>query len=650
MVPDSECPQAMPRTQLRGAVFAALGIALCAAQITVASYFLPTDVVLRDTPVSGADYDTHIQQCFRVLEGLQGWGKTWVYDPRLLAGHPNGVIFDADNKGWELTTFVLATLGLSRGAAFNGFIVIAQVLVVPVLLSAALLFGLRRGEALLAGLLAALLWLFDSYIHWLWFVGTLEYAFSAYFWLLPVALFHAYIERGSRWAAAGCALALGAALFLHPYSFFALLVPLAILHLRRRKQRGWSSDLITAGIVLVALSMNAIWLGESLAQFHYIRDSGYFGSAGVSQVVADFGSVVLDTAVTGVTPIRSALRWFCFACALAGLLELRRARDARFLPWAAALGVLLVLAYTGAYSRITAQVQPYRFVAPAMFLASMPAGMFLGRLQPRQLWRSLGLGARGVFAVLLLLGIKQLANDITLYFPALLPRVPALLDGRSAVLDATGYPPFARHHHDPDTPEAWELARFVERHDNGRGRFLVQNGFTGEQLAWKTDVEILGGFLPMNLEHSRANLFRRRLDEGKQRKVDRAAVRRYLEAYAVEWVVIDTPDAWFFAMPELFVRHSEVAGHRIMRTTVPISRFEENDGDVSARTNVITVRSTDPARDVVLRYHFHEALACRPDCRVEPSENPVSGVPFIRVRSPHPENFTIYNGYLRTAR
>jgi hypothetical protein len=646
MVPDSERPPTARRTQLHGAAFVVLSVALCSAQIAVTSYFMPTDVVLSDVPVSGADYDTHIQQSYRVLEGLQGWGKTWVYDPHLLAGHPNGVIFDADNKGWELVTYLLVELGLSRGAAFNGFIVLAQVLIVPLLLSAALLFGLSRGQALLAALLAALLWLFDSYVHWLWYVGTLEYAFSSYFFLLPLGLFFAYIERGSRWAAAGCAVALGAALFLHPYTFFALLVPLAHLHLRRRKQRGATADLITAGIVLIALAINAIWLAESLAQFHYIRDSGYFGAAGLSQLLADFGSVVLDTAVTGVSPTRSAVRWLCFGCAVAGLIELRRQRDTRFAPWAVALAVLIALAYSGAYSRATAQVQPYRFVAPAMFLASLPAAVFLGRLSPSQLWRSLSTGARGVVAVLLLLGIKQLTNDIVLYFPELLPRVPLLIDGRSPVIDASGYPPFARHHHDPDSPEAWELASFISEHAQG-GRVLVQNGFTGEQLAWKTDAEILGGFLPMNLEHSRANLFRRRLDAGKQRTIDRAAVRRYLEAYAVEWVVIGTPDAWFFAMPELFVRHSEVAGHRIMRTTVPISRFEENGGEVSARTNVITVRRTDPARDVVLRYHFHEMLACRPDCRVEPSANPVGGVPFIRVPAPHPASFTVYNGYRR---
>ena len=79
--------------------------------------------LLSATPYFGHDFNTHIEQTWRVLEGLRGWGKSWVYDVQLLAGQPNGVFFDADNKAWELWTYALTLLGVPQGWAFNSFVV-----------------------------------------------------------------------------------------------------------------------------------------------------------------------------------------------------------------------------------------------------------------------------------------------------------------------------------------------------------------------------------------------------------------------------------------------------------------------------------------------------------------------------------------------
>jgi hypothetical protein len=39
-------------------------------------YFVPPSVWWTDEPMTGVDYETHIAQVWRVLEGLDGWGRS----------------------------------------------------------------------------------------------------------------------------------------------------------------------------------------------------------------------------------------------------------------------------------------------------------------------------------------------------------------------------------------------------------------------------------------------------------------------------------------------------------------------------------------------------------------------------------------------
>ena len=163
-------------------------VALLAGHAALVNHFQAFAWLTNDQPLTGVDYDTHAEQTWRVLEGLRGWGKAWVYDVHLLAGFPNGTIFDADNKLWELWTYALVSLRVSKAAAFNSFVFVAHLLIVPWMFLAARCFELSPGRAVLAGAMSSTLWLFDSYAHWFWWIGTVAYIFAAYFYLLPLAL------------------------------------------------------------------------------------------------------------------------------------------------------------------------------------------------------------------------------------------------------------------------------------------------------------------------------------------------------------------------------------------------------------------------------------------------------------------------------
>ena len=113
---------------LRKLALPAAFVLAVAAQTALFLYNEPLEVVFSARPLSGRDYDTHLGQVWRVTEALDGWGKSWAYDVQLLAGYPNGTIFDADNKGWELWTYALYKLGLPMGTAFNMFLLLAHLL------------------------------------------------------------------------------------------------------------------------------------------------------------------------------------------------------------------------------------------------------------------------------------------------------------------------------------------------------------------------------------------------------------------------------------------------------------------------------------------------------------------------------------------
>ena len=618
---------------------------LLAIHLSIVAYFEPPSRVFGATPVFGCDFDTHVQQVWRVLEGLFGWGQTWVYDVHLLAGHPNGVIFDADNKGWEFFTYLLVRLGVRKELAFNLFVVMAHTLVVPAFYVSARLFELTRREALVAAALGSALWLFDGHLHWLWWVGTVAYVSSAYLWLVPLGLFYRFTRTRALLPGLLCAVCTALIHTHHPYSFFALALPMAILYVGMWSSASLRDHAVVAGIVVTTLAVNAVWLVPSLQHWHYILDSSIIGQSTPAQFLADFFGIVLDISTSGITPNLTTLRFTILAAAVFSLYQYRKDADPRWKPLGPTLIFLLVTAYCGGLWKVTGQIQPYRLIDPAMCLTVIPAAPLftrLGELAKRE--RARWVAAPVLLAALVFL--KPFTRELIGVFEDALPEMPPAWNNEPVSIIATGYKPTGVYKHILDSPDFWIFPRWLEEQGPDRGRVLVDNGVAGEQLAWKTNAEILGGFVVRNLEHSKANLFRRELD---REDISHAAVRAYLEAYAVEFIVLMAPQPWLEQMSDLFEPYANVVGIRVFRSRLAISRFQQGSGQVRAVTNQITVTGTRPDEDIVLRYHFHEMLGCQPDCKVVPEKNPVGGVPFIRVPAPHPSDFKLDNTY-RTSR
>jgi len=631
-----------PSNPPRRGAFALAVAALFGLHLLCFTHFMPLGVWWTDQPILGVDYETHVAQTWRAIEGLDGWGHSWVYDPHLLAGTPAGVIFDADNKGWEVWTWILHRLGLSRGFAFNLFAVAAHWLLLPVVFLSARLFGLARAPALAAAAMASLLWFFDSFAHWCWWVGMTAYAFASYLSLLPLALFYRWLQTRRLWLAAATGLTLGLVHLVHPYSFFILAAPMLALYARSARGLGARGHLTVLAIVAATLAINGWWLAVSLGFWHYILDSGYFGLSGLEFVVADLLELLLDSATSGLIGTRTGFRLLFLATCAVGLVLWRRQRDPRWLPFTAAVITLLALSYLGAYTWLFSQVQPYRHVLPLAFFVVIPAAAAIDAAVRSGALRGLATAPKVALGLLAIPAAQHLIADVLYYTPTILPKVAPLYNDGSPPITSQGFPVQPNYRHQVVTADHDELPAWVRAHDDGQSRFLVEEPSLGEQLSWRTEAQVLGGFLYRNLEHSHANLFRRRKDG----VASDDELRAYFETYAVSHVIITSKNKSWERRPKVLELVTTIGQHRVFRTKITPQLIAEGGGRVEASTNLLRVTGSDPGKDLVLRYHWMETLRCEPECEVRRVRvDSFDTVGFIKIPAPHPADLEVRNAY-----
>jgi hypothetical protein len=593
-----------------------------------------------DQPHAGLDFDTHITQAYRVIEGLERWKRSWVYDVQLLAGAPNGVIFDADNKGWSLVTYAGKQLGLSPGFSFNLFIIVAHAGVVPLVYAGARLLRVGPWGSLLAAALGVLYWNFDSWTHWCWYVGMVAYALASLVFLLPLGFFYRWSEERKAWHLAATAVSLALAHLVHPYSFFILVFPMTALYLRSASSIGWRGHVGVLGVVACVLAVNAYWLLEAARFWHYILDSSLFATTGPKNVLWDALNVVVEPASTGFIGMRAVYRNLLVLTGFVTIGFWWRRGDPRTLPLGGMLVTLLVFGYVGGVTPL-AQTQPYRNLLPAGFLGCILTGALVEYAVRRQVFARFSRGARWTTRVLLCALALLLAHEAKYYFVESLPKPSMLPDGAHSPMWSTGYRKHVEYRY-----EDWHadhIAAWVREHDDGSGRFLVESWSMGEQLAWKTDAQIMGGFIWRNLQHSWSNFFRRR----PQGIASPQEIERYFKDYAIHWVIVFSSKnaaPWWDRVPSL-EKVTELGGVRVYRVRNRSRLIVKGPGRVAASTNEIRVFGTDPSRPVVLRYHWMETLRCIPDCSVERSSLKGDPVGFIRIPAGHARDFVVFNKY-----
>jgi hypothetical protein len=636
---------AMVKRPSPGQLFALAVLAVLALQGFMLAYVTRHAPIFSGAALSWVDFSTHAEQTWRVTEALHRWGKSWLYDPQLLAGYPSGTVFDADNKGWELWTFALWRAGLQRATAFNLLVVFAHACVAPLTYAAGRLFRLDRWEALIAATLAMSVWFFDGLTRWCWYSGAIAFCLVSCTFVLPIGLLYRYLRSG-RWPwAVALALALAAVHLMHPSAFVLLALPMLAMYVRAVRSATWRMHATLLAVALFTVGANAWWLLVTFRFSHYVTDHTTLFVGTSSFFLADYVEIVRDLNSTGLVSNRTGFRFVAWTCAGAGLFYWSKERDDRFMPVALGWLWLLGLAYLGGYFWLFRQVQQYRNVVPAAFIACIPAGSLLARLARSEDLRrlpNLAYVALGLFG---LIAIPHLAGDVLYFFPKRLAEPPALSTGNKAPLSAFGFQPHEDIRHYPPKRDMAKVAEWVKAHDDRQGRFLVEWWVLAEFLLSTTDGQILGGFHEHNMQHAAANLFSKRHRGEKTHE----HMVRYFEDYAIRWVILTYLDLSDKPYRDDLEFVEQIGEHRIYTTKVPVELVASGGGRVDWSMNRLDVAGSEPQSDVVLRYHWLETLGCEPGCRVE--REPLDGdqVGFLRIPAPHPADFSVVNRYKRRA-
>jgi len=613
-------------------------------------YFCPPQAVLTERPVFTIDHILHYGQATKVARAHGLSGRMWLYDPFHLAGTVEGVGLDSDNKAVEVFVIVLGKLGVPHGVAFNLFLILVQLCVPFAGYAAARLFGLRHLPACGAAFLFVLLWFFDFFLHWLWYCGMFSYALASCLSAVCLGLFFRFTEASPQdpktrgVALLGLLVLMPLTHLIHPYTFFILVVPFAVLFVRRVRTLGWFGIGGTVAVALATIGVNLFWLVPTLRFRHYIvvEGGGRYLQTTLSYLLTDYFDVLQDAYESGAFGVRTAFRVAVAVAAVGGLLAWGRTRDARTLPFAAALLWLVGLAYVGSYLGPVSYVQPYRHIAPFTLLLVVPAVPFLGDAFRRERLRALWKASAGAVAILVALAVPRVAITALSWFH---PHVtfktrPAPGENPEAPRPhpLTGLkqpaPPSYRLQ---EYPQVFELAAATIRREC-KGRVLVRDWMLAEALSAE-DIPVLGGFYDRVVKHKAANLFASYPDGA----MPPEELGPYLERYAVGCLVVSQPTPALESRQDLFELVTQGGGYRLYRTRRDPSYFAKGGGEVRQTLNRLTVEDAQ-GDDIVLKFHFLETLACTPGCTVEQEPVPGDPVGFIRVRRP-PKRFVVYNAF-----
>ncbi len=622
-----------------------------AVHLGLVIYACPYDVFFGGDPVMGVDYQTHFEQTRTVSEAITRFGKTWAYDPNLLAGQPAGLIFDVDNKAHCLLTHALSQLGLQQAVAFNLFILLAHLFApLAVLLAATLLGASPRARATSLGL-AIMVWHFDSAARWYWWDGMISYVTAASVSLVVVALFHRLLHGGrARIFLPPLLVLLPLALLIHVWAFAILAVPMIGLYVRRWRTLGGGDHARVWGLALVALAVNLFWLVPALTHIDLLAPSGRGGQATPLHALSDYLDLYVDGLITGTIGVRTFWRVLVIAGAVITLWRWRKDRDERLFTCALWFCWTLGSAYLLALIPGVRETEPYRFIFPASMMAALLAGPWLAGVLRRSFWRELPAQARVVLLVLLVLLAPRIVRSVTDFMPELTPvaTAPQPTSENPRGLTPVMHSFYLRH--DP-IPKSYRLiADYLDKECTDEGRVLVWWWVMAEYLRWATDKPIIGGFPDRRMKHEAANIFRYMPDP---RSKDVRSFADYLVRYNIRYMVVSSP---LRIKEERFTRLMNVkkvfgiGGARVYRIRHRADYFMRGKGKVTASLNRIQVRDAVPeegTQRVILRFHHMRTLGCSPGCRVLKAPISYDQVGFIGVEGTPtlPKNFVVENNY-----
>lgn len=633
----------MSRTEHRAT--AMVLVTAVALNIGLLAYYLPKRLFASGKPIGEIDYSLHAYQVSRALDAFRETGKLWAYDPFCLAGQPANVIEDLTSKSLELFVLGATRVGIRPWTAFNVYILAVHLAVPAVGWASARLFGFSRLRASVAALLWVLLWHFESFLHWCWYVGMISWGAASLLVVLVVALAHRAFQDRRPLHYALLVVATALACIVHPFAVLTLAPPLAVLYARSCRSLSVREHGALLFGVLVSASTALVWAGPALAMREGVTRVDDFLWPGLPYVVLDWMDLLKDLLMTG-EPIRTGFRTLALVLAGFTLHGWVKSRDSRLLPLTTLLAGAFVMAYGTAYVPWLRQTQPYRHIA----VATLAAGLTAAHVMPDVLSRWSFSGSPGrtriALVVAALVALPQLSRTVFQYLPTLVPKqLPASMDTRPGPAeDGTNLEPVPVVMGYSVAPDEYDAVRkhLVERF-SGAGRVAVPLDWVlAEHLTTFSGLPILGGIPQRNVPQVAAHPMRHDL---RPSGAGDDPFARFLEQYAVAAVVTNAAHGPIDDRLDVLEQTATFGAYRVYAVKRKASYFARGEGRVVAqKLNSISVDQASGS-EVVLRFHWLKTLRCRPDCAVERAPADRDSAGFIRVVDP-PSRFEIFNAYL----
>lgn len=579
--------------------------------------FLNWHEVLGNPPVADTDYATHWAETWSVSHFLEE-GRLWGYDPHFMAGHPEGTLFDLDNKLIEVAAFVLSKTGLSLPLSYNLVLASLMALAPLALYPAGLLFGLGRREALLTQLAALGLWYLDPAFRWSWQGSTLAFASAVCLSLLVLAAAVHLTRPEGRASPAAWLLwfVLGPLLFwLHALTFALLLLPLTLLTLRRWPVLSGRRRAIFLLWPLLVLLLNSPWLLTALRFLPMRVASDQYLQGGLPALSADLLGIGRVDGASTVSLL--GLRWLILLTGGVGLWRMTRGTAGQ----AVAIGAWtsLLLAYCAVHLPGGGNLQPYRYIEQAA------------------LWSTLGIGPG--LSILANTGATRLPKNIWVGVVAAFTLIAILWVGYAAWRFRP--PPLggvAHHQWQGPSDTVREICEHLEGLSLERGRLLTDDARLGALLPWCSGAHVIGGhFFEVWTKYGYTNVSIFTFLDVPYEDLTVAFWQETLDTYNVHWIVAheDWNIAGSYTLADWLVDHPQqvMAGPRFgpYRFYRPRGAVEELPFTISADHGQLLITDA-PEQSFTLPFHWVPHLRAMPaSVQLSPAFMGDDPIPFIRV-------------------
>ncbi len=598
------------------------------------SLFVNWRDVVDNPPLHYTDYAVHYAQTEAVCQFQQTAGRLWGYSPYFHAGYAEGTLFDVDNKFVAVASCLLNRLGPNLPLAYN--LVMAALLVCAPfgVFAAARLIGEPARSAGIAQLFGLALWYGDATISWMWRGGGIAFLVAALGSLVVMAAFWRWAgltqprlpggepaagtaaEMPHRWGPPAALLTwfvLGPILFwLHAFSFVMLVIPIGpglLIAWRRLTWRRRVLPFVWAGWVIL---LNWPWLGTLLRFLPTRVSSAQFLQGGLSMLLADARAPY------------GFLRLAILVLAVFGLVAWRAERRLHWMPAAATIFGLIGLAYLGIYVG-AGDLQPARFVAPALLLAALPAAVVLDRA-----------------------AVRSARRTLLVVTVSLLVAIPALWVARPRhILQADGTP--ADFLSGPRAAEQ-QVCAALHQLDVSQGRVLTNDWRLGAYLPTCSGAQVIGGpFLWVWTVYGYTNAGLDDVLQQPLRQLSPADLQSIMAQYNIQWAVVNTEvfgDGYTLAdwdrdHPGPLTLRQTIDNLAIYEVEQPASWFAQGHGQVQAGFDRLRVTQAS-AGGVTLKYHWIEGLRSEPPLPIRPVSIGADPVPFIAVDNGNTAAFDIY--------